>query len=164
MVVGLLVILASSGLLPAGETEQIDINEYLIEVEVDADSGPSRQEYPENRLRELEDPFLVEIVRAPHLIRGGATGIHQAGDKLIFSGDIKRVNALRRSTRPAPVRGRGGAADQHDGSHRHARSDDGQDGQGQPGFASCLTPRWSACVRSGKRLSGQAWQYHHSGR
>ncbi|MCB1698553.1 MAG: SLC13 family permease [Halioglobus sp.] len=94
-VVGLLVILASSGLLPAGETEQIDINEYLIEVEVDADSGLVGRSILENRLRELEDLFLVEIVRGAHLISPVAPQEYiEAGDKLIFSGDIKRVNAL----------------------------------------------------------------------
>jgi di/tricarboxylate transporter len=92
---GLLVILASSGLLPAGATEQIDINEYLIEVEVDADSALVGKSILENRLRELEDLFLVEIVRGNHLISPVAPQEYiEAGDKLIFSGDIKQVNAL----------------------------------------------------------------------
>jgi di/tricarboxylate transporter len=93
--VGLLVILASSALLPAGNTEQIDINEYLIEVEVDADSGLVGKSILANGLREMEDLFLVEIVRGPHLISPVAPQeFIEAGDKLIFSGDIKQVNAL----------------------------------------------------------------------
>ncbi|MDH4041730.1 MAG: SLC13 family permease [Gammaproteobacteria bacterium] len=94
-VVGLLVILASSRLLPAGVTEQIDINEYLIEVEVDADSALVGKSILDNGLRELEDLFLVEIVRGSHLISPVAPQEYiEAGDKLIFSGDIKQVNAL----------------------------------------------------------------------
>jgi di/tricarboxylate transporter len=93
--VGLVVILLSSGLLPAGTTEQIDINEYLIEVEVDVDSALVGKSILENRLRELEDLFLVEIVRGNHLISPVAPQEYiEAGDKLIFSGDIKQVNAL----------------------------------------------------------------------
>jgi di/tricarboxylate transporter len=93
--VGLLVILASSALLPAGNTQQIDINEYLIEVEVDADSDLVGKSILANGLREMEDLFLVEIVRGPHLISPVAPQeFIEAGDKLIFSGDIKQVNAL----------------------------------------------------------------------
>ena len=92
---GLVVILVSSGLLPVGNTEQIDINEYLIEVEVDADSGLVGKSLLENGLRELEDLFLVEIVRGHHLISPVAPQEYiEAGDKLIFSGDIKQVKAL----------------------------------------------------------------------
>jgi di/tricarboxylate transporter len=93
--VGLLVILASSRLLPAGSSEQIDINEYLIEVEVDADSNLVGKSIVQNGLRELEDLFLVELVRGSHLISPVAPQEYiEAGDKLIFSGDIKQVNAL----------------------------------------------------------------------
>ena len=92
---GLLVILASSRLLPVGSNEQIDINEYLIEVEVDADSALVGKTILENGLRELEDLFLVEIVRGNYLISPVAPQeFIRAGDKLIFSGDIKQVNAL----------------------------------------------------------------------
>ncbi len=92
---GLLVILASSRLLPVGSSEQIDINEYLIEVEVDADSALVGKTILENGLRELEDLFLVEIVRGNYLISPVAPQeFIRAGDKLIFSGDIKQVNAL----------------------------------------------------------------------
>ncbi len=92
---GLLVILASSRLLPVGDTQQIDINEYLIEVEVDAESTLVGKTILENGLRELEDLFLVEIVRGNYLISPVAPQeFIRAGDKLIFSGDIKQVNAL----------------------------------------------------------------------
>lgn len=93
--IGLLVILVSSSLLPSGTTEQIDINEYLIEVEVDADSALVGRSILENGLRELEDLFLVEIVRDSYLISPVAPQEYiEAGDKLIFSGDIKQISAL----------------------------------------------------------------------
>jgi di/tricarboxylate transporter len=93
--VGLVVILASSALLPSGNTQQIDINEYLIEVEVDSDSGLVGKSILANGLREMEDLFLVEIVRGPYLMSPVAPQEHiEAGDKLIFSGDIKQVKAL----------------------------------------------------------------------
>ncbi|MCB1680003.1 MAG: SLC13 family permease [Halioglobus sp.] len=92
---GLAVVLASARLLPRGSAEQLDINEYLIEVEVSADSGLIGKNISENRLRDLEDLFLVEIVRDNHLISPVAPQEYiEAGDKLIFSGDIKQVNTL----------------------------------------------------------------------
>jgi di/tricarboxylate transporter len=93
--VGLAVILASSRLLPAGTTEHIDINEYLIEAEVDADSALVGKSILDNGLRELEDLFLVEIVRDSYLISPVAPQEYiEAGDKLIFSGDITQIAAL----------------------------------------------------------------------
>jgi di/tricarboxylate transporter len=48
-----------------------------------------------NKLRELEDFFLVEIVRGNYLISPVAPQEHiEAGDKLIFSGDIKQVQVF----------------------------------------------------------------------
>jgi len=92
---GLLVILVSSRFLPAGSMEQIDINEYLIEAEVEAESGLIGKSILQNGLRDLEDLFLVEIVRGSHLISPVAPHEYiESGDKLIFSGDIKQVNAL----------------------------------------------------------------------
>ena len=92
---GLLVLLLSSRLLPMGSIEQMDINEYLIEAEVSADSGLVGKTLQENRLRELEDLFLVEIVRGDHLISPVSPQEYiEVGDKLIFSGDIKQVGAL----------------------------------------------------------------------
>ncbi|AQA19162.1 SLC13 family permease [Halioglobus japonicus] len=93
--IGLVVIVLSSRLLPSSSAEQIDINEYLIEAEVEADSELVGKSILDNGLRELDDLFLVEIVRGEHLISPVApTEFIEAGDKLIFSGDVKQVNAL----------------------------------------------------------------------
>jgi di/tricarboxylate transporter len=94
-VVGLVVILLSSALLPEGSSEPLDINEYLIEAEVSADSGLVGKSILQNRLRDMEDLFLVEIVRGHHLISPVSPQEYiEAGDKLIFSGDIKQLNTL----------------------------------------------------------------------
>ncbi len=94
-VLGLVVIVLFSRLLPAGTSESIDINEYLIEAEVSADSSLVGKSILENRLRDLEDLFLVEIVRGNYLLSPVAPQEYiEAGDKLIFSGDIKQVGAL----------------------------------------------------------------------
>ena len=94
-VLGLLVILGSSRLLPQGSSEPMDVNEYVIEVEVSDDSELICKSIMENRLRDLDDLFLVEIVRGNHLISPVAPQEYiEAGDKLIFSGDIKQIGVL----------------------------------------------------------------------
>ena len=94
-VVGLLVIVLSSSLLPSGSTEQIDINEYLIETEIQPDSELIGKSIAQNKLRDLEDLFLVEVVRGVHVISPVSPSEYiEAGDKLIFSGDIKQLNTL----------------------------------------------------------------------
>ena len=94
-VLGLVVMLFSARLLPATEDDKIDINEYLIEAEVGADSALVGKSILDNKLRDLEDLFLVELVRGEHLISPVAPQEYiEAGDKLIFSGDIKQVSIL----------------------------------------------------------------------
>jgi len=94
-VLGLLVVLASARLLPQGSSEPMDINEYVIEAEVGEESDLIGKSIMENHLRDLEDLFLVEIVRGNYLISPVAPQEHiEAGDKLIFSGDIKQINVL----------------------------------------------------------------------
>ncbi|MEP1472924.1 MAG: SLC13 family permease [Halieaceae bacterium] len=96
-VAGLAVMLLSSRLLPAVATEQMDVNEYLIEAEVSADSSLIGKSIADNGLRDLDDIFLVEVVRGNHLISPVAPQEYiEAGDKLIFSGDIKQLGILER--------------------------------------------------------------------
>jgi len=96
-VLGLVVMLLSARLLPASQDDSIDINEYLIEAEVATDSPLVGKSIMENRLRDMDDLFLVEIVRDDYLISPVAPHEYiEAGDKLIFSGDIKHLNALER--------------------------------------------------------------------
>jgi len=92
---GLLVILLSSRLLPEGNVEPLDVNQYLIEAKVAPDSELIARTILENGLRDMDDLFLVEIVRDAHLISPVAPGEYiAAGDKLIFSGDVAAIGAL----------------------------------------------------------------------
>tara|TARA_R110000823_G_scaffold130015_3_gene257801 strand:+ start:7609 stop:9333 length:1725 start_codon:yes stop_codon:yes gene_type:complete len=92
---GLVAMLLSSKLLPKGSMEPLDIKEFVIEAEVSEASSLIGKSILENRLRDLEDLFLVEIVRGNYLISPVTPQEHiEAGDKLIFSGDITRVQAL----------------------------------------------------------------------
>jgi len=94
-VLGMIAILISSRLLPRGSAELIDVNEYLIEAEVSEVSELIGKTILENKLRDLEDLFLVEIVRGNYLISPVAPQERiRPGDKLIFSGDIKQVQVL----------------------------------------------------------------------
>ncbi|NQY02800.1 MAG: SLC13 family permease [Halieaceae bacterium] len=94
-VLGMLTLLLSARLLPEHGNGRIDINEYLIEAEVSEDSQLVGKSITANQLRDLEDLFLVEIVRGNRLISPVAPQeILQPGDKLIFSGDIKRLAVL----------------------------------------------------------------------
>ena len=94
-VLGLVVMLVMSRVLPAHNADPIDINQYLIETEVLAGSSLIGKSVIENRLRDLDALFLVEIVRDTHLMSPVSPHeIIEAGDKLIFSGDISKLGAL----------------------------------------------------------------------
>ena len=94
-VLGLATLLLSSRLLPRGSAPTIDIDEYVIEAKVSEESGLIGKSILENKLRDLEDLFLVEIVRGNHLISPVTPQERiEAGDKLIFSGDIRQVQTL----------------------------------------------------------------------
>lgn len=96
-VFGFFAILLGSRFLPKGSAEAIDINEYVIEVEVSEASLLIGKSILENKLRDLEDLFLVEIVRGDYLISPvGPQERIKASDKLIFSGDINRVQTLEK--------------------------------------------------------------------
>jgi di/tricarboxylate transporter len=95
--VGLLVMLLAVRLLPVHQRESVDINEYLVEAEVAPGSALVGRSIAENGLRELDELFLVEIVRGDHLISPVSPQEYiEVGDKLIFSGDIARVSVLER--------------------------------------------------------------------
>lgn len=94
---GLLVLLLSSRLLPKHPRDEVTVAEYLVEAEVIEGSSLIGRSIADNGLRELDDLFLVEIVRGKHLISPVSPQEYiEAGDKLIFSGDISRVTLLDR--------------------------------------------------------------------
>jgi di/tricarboxylate transporter len=91
----LVIVLTNKRLLPAHEAEIITVAEYLIETEVSPASELVGKSVLKNKLRDLDAVFLVEIVRGDHLISPVTPHeVVEAGDKLIFSGDISHLSAL----------------------------------------------------------------------
>lgn len=84
-----------SPLLPAIAVTEADYKQYFIEAKVDASSSLVGKTVEENHLRNLPELFLVEIVRSGHLISPVTPEmLIEANDKLIFSGNVKRVDSL----------------------------------------------------------------------
>jgi di/tricarboxylate transporter len=82
--------------LPNIEQSQLLVQDYLLEAEVSCDSKLVDKTIEENGLRNLDALFLVEIVRQERLITPVTPEERvQAGDKLIFSGDISKVLTLQ---------------------------------------------------------------------
>ncbi len=91
-----LVIFSGIALSPAKSMPQT-VQPYFIEALVAQDSALVNHTVEENQLRNLSDLFLVEIVRGDKLIapvRPEQT--IRAGDLLIFSGDVTRIDLLAR--------------------------------------------------------------------
>ena len=71
--------------------------EYFLEATVEPGSPLIGRSLVANGLRSLEGLFLAELVRDGHLLSPvHPEEIIRAGDTLIFSGDVKNVQALRR--------------------------------------------------------------------
>jgi di/tricarboxylate transporter len=82
-------------LLPNIEGKKGGYQEYFIEAKVSEDSELVGKSIEDNHLRNLPELFLVEIIRAGKLITPVTPEIVvQANDKLIFSGNIKKVDNL----------------------------------------------------------------------
>ncbi|MBN23994.1 MAG: SLC13 family permease [Alteromonadaceae bacterium] len=91
---GLLMFLLSP-MLPSIENKNRQYNSYFIEAKVEADSELIGKSVEQNHLRNLPDLFLVEVVRNGQLISPVNPGlVIQQNDKLIFSGDIQKVDNL----------------------------------------------------------------------
>jgi di/tricarboxylate transporter len=95
-VLGLTVIIfTNKRLLPSHGMEVLAVEEYLIETEVSAESSLVGRSVKDNKLRDLKSLFLVEIARLNHLISPvSPSEVIEAGDKLIFSGDITQLQSL----------------------------------------------------------------------
>ncbi len=70
--------------------------DYFVEAKVSKDSALVGKSVQHNGLRNLDDLFLVEILRGETLITPVTPGdVIQPGDCLIFSGDVTKVNCLK---------------------------------------------------------------------
>lgn len=91
---GLLMFLMAP-LLPEIANKNVQYNSYFIEADVDADCELIGKSVEENHLRNLPELFLIEIARGGKLITPVTPDmVIQAGDKLIFSGNIQNVGDL----------------------------------------------------------------------
>ncbi|WP_416308206.1 SLC13 family permease [Neptunicella sp. SCSIO 80796] len=92
---GLLMFLISP-LLPEIKATGKNYNDYFIEAEVAADSELIGKTVEQNHLRNLPELFLAEVVRKGKLISPVAPDlIIDGGDKLIFTGNMQRVDSLQ---------------------------------------------------------------------
>ncbi len=90
-----LLLFVCSPLLPETQLKQDNFKRYIIEAEVDPNSALIGRTVEANHLRNLPELFLVEIVRDKRLI----SPVHpdtviEPSDKLIFSGNIEKVDSL----------------------------------------------------------------------
>ena len=81
--------------LPQYENTELQISEHLIEATVLPESKLVGRTILENGLRDLDDLFLVEIARGEEMLSPVAPSQRiEAGDRLIFSGDVSRIGIL----------------------------------------------------------------------
>lgn len=86
------------------ETQFGDSRQYTMEMLIDNDSPLVGNSIEQADLRNLQGAFLIEIERQSHLITAvGPQQKLQAGDRLVFAGDVESIVDLqnRRGLRPA---------------------------------------------------------------
>lgn len=82
-------------LLPDIEVNKSQYKEYFIEAEVEQDSELVGFSVEQNHLRNLPELFLVEVIRNGKLITPVTPElVIEAHDKLIFSGNVNKVDSL----------------------------------------------------------------------
>ena len=94
---GLAAMLLMHRVLPASDEAYAQTHDFLIEMVVADDSRLVGNTLLENGLRDLGDLFLVELVRQGRLMTPVMPDEYlEAGDRLIFSGDVTKVGILER--------------------------------------------------------------------
>ena len=94
---GLVVMMMARSALPRAPRDALPVNDFLIEMEVADDSRLIGKSIAANGLRDLGDLFLVEVVREGRLLTPVSPNEQlEAGDRLIFSGDVSSVGLLER--------------------------------------------------------------------
>lgn len=95
---GVYVVFILPRLLPRNYIDEArDVKEYFLEVQIGRDSKLVGKSIAENGLRNLENLFLAEIIREDNLISPVAPGERlEAGDRLVFTGDIGQIQELRK--------------------------------------------------------------------
>jgi len=84
-----------SRFLPSHGMDKAENKTYFIDAKVNENSHLIGKSIEDNGLRHLESLFLTEIVRDKHLIRSVTPSeVIQAGDRLVFTGDVAKVKQL----------------------------------------------------------------------
>ncbi|MGL6315397.1 SLC13 family permease [Vibrio sp. WXL103] len=95
VVLGGLLMLLISRWLPERHRSKEAIADYFIDTKVGEGSSLIGKSVEQNGLRHLEDLFLVEIMRKGRLISPVTPAqVIEAEDRLLFSGDVKKVTLL----------------------------------------------------------------------
>lgn len=93
----IVMMLLSRWLLPDNKVEETKLGSYFLEAQVESGSSLIGKSVLDNLLRSLDGLFLVEILRGPHLVSPVEPGeIIEAGDILIFAGEVDRIHLLNR--------------------------------------------------------------------
>lgn len=93
---GLTTVFIVSRFLPRQTNVTEQKTEYFVEAELDENSPLVGKSVEEAGLRHLEDLFLAEIIRDGQVIRPVARyDVLHADDKLLFSGDVSKVQVLK---------------------------------------------------------------------
>lgn len=94
---GVLTLYICKNLLPEYENIKDEIEKHLIELKVSQTSNLVSKTVKENGLRNLEYLFLIEINRNGKIISPVSPDeIIELNDKLLFSGDIKHLEVLKK--------------------------------------------------------------------
>jgi di/tricarboxylate transporter len=92
-----LTLILISSFLPENKVLQDEVEEHLIEIKVLENCKLIGKSIKDNKLRNLEYLFLLEIQRNKKTITPvSPTEVIEFGDKLIFSGDIKHIEVLKK--------------------------------------------------------------------
>ncbi|GAA5219352.1 SLC13 family permease [Corallincola platygyrae] len=82
--------------LPSHAQASSEYKNYFIDAKVAEDSPLVGKSVQDNGLRNMESLFLVEIVRDERLISPVTPqAVIEAGDRLVFSGDVKKLHQLK---------------------------------------------------------------------
>lgn len=93
--IGSVLLYFTSSALPKHEDKKEPVEAYFVEATIKSTSNLIGKTVEEAGLRHLSELFLVEIIRGNRLITPiSHSRVLQAGDKLLFSGDIKKIQIL----------------------------------------------------------------------
>lgn len=97
-VVCIIAMIISTRTLPSNDAgHRENVQAYFLEAQVADDSPLVGRTIEENGLRNLDGLYLVEILRAEHLISPvGPEAVLESGDLLIFSGEVDKLQALQK--------------------------------------------------------------------